>query len=140
MMRAGDLGFVALFRYTGLIWALVLGFAVFGHWPDPLTLFGAGIVAATGIFTLYRERRAARRAVCWRRFVCGAQRRARVCVRACVGSRGAHWRGGVQGRHSWQPRAMHRWGRGVGPARICGLTDVGILEPAAGVDRLAELE
>ncbi len=58
VMRAGDLGFVAPFRYTSLLWALLLGFAVFGTWPDPLTLVGAAIVAATGIFTLYRERAA----------------------------------------------------------------------------------
>ncbi len=61
VMRSGDLGFVTLFRYTGLIWALLLGLLVFGHWPAPLTLVGAAIIAATGIFTLYRERRTARR-------------------------------------------------------------------------------
>lgn len=60
-MRCGDLGVVAPFRYTGLLWALVLGFAVFGEWPDGLTLLGAAIVVATGVFTLYRERRAAAR-------------------------------------------------------------------------------
>ena len=63
VMRSGDLGFVAPFRYTGLLWALALGYAVFGHWPEPLTLLGAAIVAATGIFTLYRERAVARRAI-----------------------------------------------------------------------------
>ena len=55
-MRVGDVSFVAPFRYTGLIWALVLGFFVFGDWPDTLTLLGVAIVAGTGIFTLYRER------------------------------------------------------------------------------------
>lgn len=59
-MRVGDVGFVSPFRYTGLVWALILGFAVFGDWPDRLTLAGAGIVVATGVFTLYRERRLAR--------------------------------------------------------------------------------
>jgi drug/metabolite transporter (DMT)-like permease len=39
----------------------VLGFVVFGEWPDMLTLAGAGIVVAMGIFTLYREKRARRR-------------------------------------------------------------------------------
>ena len=58
VMRVGEIGFTAPFRYTGLIWALVLGFLVFGDWPDGLTLLGAGIVVATGLFTLYRERRA----------------------------------------------------------------------------------
>jgi S-adenosylmethionine uptake transporter len=55
-MRVGEIGTVAPFRYTGLIWALVLGLVVFGEWPDALTLTGAGIVAATGLYTLWRER------------------------------------------------------------------------------------
>ncbi len=59
-MRVGDIGFVAPLRYTSLVWAIVLGWAVFGTWPDELTLVGAGIVIATGIFTLYRERKLAR--------------------------------------------------------------------------------
>lgn len=56
VMRVGEIGFVAPFRYTGLVWALVLGWLVFGDWPSPLTLLGAGIVVAMGLFTLYRER------------------------------------------------------------------------------------
>ncbi|MVO18661.1 DMT family transporter [Parasedimentitalea huanghaiensis] len=55
-MRVGDVAFVSPFRYTGLLWALLLGWLVFGDWPDPLTLLGAAIVVATGLFTLYRER------------------------------------------------------------------------------------
>jgi drug/metabolite transporter (DMT)-like permease len=61
VMRTGELGFVAPFRYTSLIWALVLGLVVFGDWPDLLTLAGATVVTATGLFTLYRERLAAQR-------------------------------------------------------------------------------
>lgn len=61
VMRAGDLGFVAPFRYTALIWALLLGYMAFGDWPDPITFLGTAIVAATGIFTLYRERQLARK-------------------------------------------------------------------------------
>ena len=56
VMRQGDIGFIAPFRYTGLVFALILGLAVFGDWPDVVTLLGAGIVVATGVFTLYRER------------------------------------------------------------------------------------
>ena len=56
VMRTGDIAFIAPFRYTGLVWARVLGWLVFGDWPKPLTLLGAGIVVGMGLFTLYRER------------------------------------------------------------------------------------
>ena len=59
VMRVGDIAFIAPFRYTGLIWALVLGFFAFNEWPEPTTLFGAAIIVATGLFTLYREHRVA---------------------------------------------------------------------------------
>ena len=55
-MRSGEIGFVAPFRYTGLLVALVLGVAVFDEWPNALTVIGALIVVATGLFTLWRER------------------------------------------------------------------------------------
>lgn len=60
VMRIGDVSFIAPFRYTGLVWALVLGLLVFGDWPDGVTLTGAGIVVASGMFTLYRERKVSR--------------------------------------------------------------------------------
>lgn len=61
VMRVGEITFIAPFRYTGLIWALILGWLVFGDWPTPLTLLGAGIVVATGLFTFYREQVASQR-------------------------------------------------------------------------------
>lgn len=57
VMRVGDISFVAPFRYTALIWAIFLGWLVFGSLPDPLTLLGAALVVGTGIFTLWRERK-----------------------------------------------------------------------------------
>lgn len=56
-MRLGEIGFVAPFRYTSLLVALFLGYVLLDEWPDGWTLFGAGIVVATGLFTLYRERK-----------------------------------------------------------------------------------
>ena len=47
-MRVGEIGFVAPFRYTGLVWALILGLAIFGDWPDTLTLLGAAQPYAMG--------------------------------------------------------------------------------------------
>lgn len=60
-MRHGDVGAVSPFRYTNLIWAIGLGWAVFSEIPDVLTLAGAAIVVATGLYTIYRERRVAAR-------------------------------------------------------------------------------
>ncbi|MEX0349219.1 MAG: DMT family transporter [Paracoccaceae bacterium] len=56
VMRVGDVGFVAPFRYSGLLWALGLGWVVFGDWPDPVTMMGASLVVGAGLFMLFRER------------------------------------------------------------------------------------
>ena len=56
-MRVGEISFIAPFRYTSLLVALVMGYLVFGDFPDAVTLLGAAIVVATGLFTLYREAR-----------------------------------------------------------------------------------
>ncbi len=61
-MRWGDMGVVAPFRYTSLLWAVILGFVVFGDLPDGYTLVGAAIVVASGIYTLLRERKLRRAA------------------------------------------------------------------------------
>ncbi|MGJ8547566.1 MAG: DMT family transporter [Sulfitobacter sp.] len=55
-MRVGDVSFVAPFRYAGLLAGMLAGLLVFGESYDALTLLGAAIIAATGLFTLYRER------------------------------------------------------------------------------------
>jgi len=60
-MRLGDVAVVSPFRYTILIWAIVLGIAVFGDLPDFWTLFGAAVVVGMGIYTFYRERQLMRR-------------------------------------------------------------------------------
>ncbi len=56
VMRVGDIGVIAPFRYTALLWAILLGWLAFGTLPDTLTLTGAAIVVASGLFTLWRER------------------------------------------------------------------------------------
>jgi S-adenosylmethionine uptake transporter len=61
VMRVGDIGVIAPFRYTGLLWSMLLGLLAFGDFPGPVTLLGAGIVVAAGVFTFYRERALARR-------------------------------------------------------------------------------
>ncbi|WP_149140212.1 DMT family transporter [Gemmobacter caeruleus] len=60
-MRGGDMATVAPFRYMALLWALLLGWSIFGTWPDRLTWIGAAIVVLAGLFTLLREGRLRRR-------------------------------------------------------------------------------
>ena len=57
VMRVGDIGFIAPFRYMALLWAILFGWVLFGSLPDGWTLIGAAIVVATGIYTLWRERK-----------------------------------------------------------------------------------
>ena len=55
-MRVGDVAFVAPTRYTVLIWAIVLGWAVLGERPDGWMLAGGSIIVASGAYMFYRER------------------------------------------------------------------------------------
>jgi drug/metabolite transporter (DMT)-like permease len=55
-MRRGDVSFVTPFRYTGMIWAILFGFLLFGAVPDNATITGSTIVIGMGIYTFHRER------------------------------------------------------------------------------------
>jgi drug/metabolite transporter (DMT)-like permease len=44
------------FMYSQIVWMLALGYILFGDWPDRWTFMGAGIVIASGLYLLYRER------------------------------------------------------------------------------------
>jgi drug/metabolite transporter (DMT)-like permease len=56
-MRHGEIGFVAPFRYSILIWAILIGIVVFGEIPDLAMLAGSAIVVGTGVYAFYREQR-----------------------------------------------------------------------------------
>ena len=47
---------LAPFIYSQIIWMIALGWFVFGQLPDRWTFAGAGIVIASGLYLLYRER------------------------------------------------------------------------------------
>jgi len=59
--RIGEAGVVTPFRYSRLLFAIIIGFLFFNERPDFLTLLGASIVIMTGIYTVLRERYLARR-------------------------------------------------------------------------------
>ena len=56
--RIGDVSAVIPFRYTRLVFALILGIAFLGERPDIATLAGAVIVVISGLYAWHRERHA----------------------------------------------------------------------------------
>lgn len=52
---------VAPFQYSRMLWPILLGFLIWGDLPDPAKLLGALIVAASGLFVIYRETALGRR-------------------------------------------------------------------------------
>ncbi|MGE0421966.1 MAG: DMT family transporter [Reyranellaceae bacterium] len=62
-MRAGEASVIGAFRYSGLVWAVIIGWAVWGHVPDPLTWSGMALLVGAGLYIVHRERVRARATV-----------------------------------------------------------------------------
>jgi drug/metabolite transporter (DMT)-like permease len=56
-MRTGDVSVVSPFRYTRLLFALILGVFVFGENPDLMTLLGSLLIVVSGGYTLIQSRK-----------------------------------------------------------------------------------
>ncbi|NSX56387.1 DMT family transporter [Parasulfitobacter algicola] len=56
-MRVGEVSFVTPFRYSRIVFAMILGILVFDEQPDRWVIVGAIIIVASGLFTVWRERR-----------------------------------------------------------------------------------
>ncbi len=54
--RHASASLIAPYGYAQLLWAGVLGYLAFGTMPDGFTIAGAMIIAASGLYTVYRER------------------------------------------------------------------------------------
>ena len=48
---------LAPFIYTQLIWVTIIGYIVFGNFPDGFTLLGGVVVIASGLYVWHRETR-----------------------------------------------------------------------------------
>ena len=59
-MRTGEVGAVTPFRYTRLVFAMILATTLFGERPDAATWIGAALVVGSGIFALKAGREAAK--------------------------------------------------------------------------------
>ena len=64
--RLAPANLIAVFEYTGLIWATMWGFAIWGEVPGAVTIAGGSLVVAAGIYVLMRERRLGQGTM-WRR-------------------------------------------------------------------------
>jgi drug/metabolite transporter (DMT)-like permease len=56
-MCVGEVGFVAPFRYSRILFGLALGVFVFGETLDSYTLLGAALIVGTGLYSFWRETR-----------------------------------------------------------------------------------
>jgi drug/metabolite transporter (DMT)-like permease len=57
-LALADASAVAPLNYVRLIWAVALGFAIFGDVPDALTLAGGAVIVASGLYVLRASRAA----------------------------------------------------------------------------------
>lgn len=56
-MRIGDISAVTPFRYSRLVFGLILGILIFAERPDAPTYLGAALILGTGLYSGWRERR-----------------------------------------------------------------------------------
>lgn len=54
-LRLGEVGLVGPFKYTSLVWAVLLGALVWGDVPGPAIWIGSAVVIASGLYIWYRE-------------------------------------------------------------------------------------
>jgi drug/metabolite transporter (DMT)-like permease len=56
-LRSGaELSVTGSFRYASVLWALGIGYMVWGDIPNPLALAGITVIAGAGVYILHRER------------------------------------------------------------------------------------
>jgi S-adenosylmethionine uptake transporter len=55
--RSAEAVIVAPMQYSQMIWATIFGFFLFDEIPDAMTLVGAGVIIASGIYIVMRESR-----------------------------------------------------------------------------------
>lgn len=60
--RLGEMSVITPFRYSRLIFALLIGTLIFAESPDVITLSGAALIMVSGLYTFARERIRARAA------------------------------------------------------------------------------
>ena len=58
--RLGQASAVAPFEYSSLPFALILGYLLWGDWPDAVSFIGSGLIIFSGLLIVYIENRSSR--------------------------------------------------------------------------------
>jgi drug/metabolite transporter (DMT)-like permease len=53
--RGVDVSVVSPFRYSSVVWAILLGYVIWGDIPNPLAIVGMAIIVASGLYVMHRE-------------------------------------------------------------------------------------
>ena len=61
--RGSDVAVVGPFRYSIVVLAILIGYVVFGEWPDGLAVAGTALITASGIYTLHHDQARRRKAL-----------------------------------------------------------------------------
>lgn len=61
-IRSGDVSAIVPFRYSAILWNILLGYLIWRQFPDRTTLIGIFIVCGAGLYTFYREQQLRRQA------------------------------------------------------------------------------
>ena len=56
LRSGGELSVIGTFRYSSILWALAIGYAVCGEVPNTLATIGIVVIVASGLYILHRER------------------------------------------------------------------------------------
>ena len=54
--RDADVGVISGFRYSAVIFAVIIGYLGWGEVPDPLAFVGIALIVGSGLYTMHRQR------------------------------------------------------------------------------------
>ena len=58
--RVASTSIVSPFEYSSLPFALILGYLLWGDWPDLISFLGSGLIIFSGLLIVYIERRSSK--------------------------------------------------------------------------------
>ncbi|WP_421995035.1 DMT family transporter [Reyranella sp.] len=56
LRSGGEVSVMGAFRYASILWALGIGYVVWGEVPDALAMAGIAVIVGSGLYILHRER------------------------------------------------------------------------------------